>query len=161
MRDIEAFYRRNDQMPESSEMLSAGRKGRSIPVLDHVFGKDEEVFDSGRPRGIGMLLTGYLYLPDPGSYRFQALSNDGIECLLNQTLLLTDPDVHKARRSPTRLVKVASKGWFPLQIRYFQRKGTAALKLYWQPPGTDQLTVIPQEMYAHDKGRKKQTTGRQ
>jgi len=161
VRYVEGFYRSIDQMPESGEMRSTGRKGRPIPLLNHVFGKDEEVFNSGRPRGIGMLLSGYLFLPQPGTYRFQALANDGIEFLLDHKLLLTDPGVHKARLSPTGMARVAGGGWFPLQIRYFQRKGTAALKLYWQPPGSTHWSIVPREMYAHAKDRDKQNRGGQ
>jgi hypothetical protein len=40
-------------------------------------------------------------------------------------------------------------GWTPIRLRYFQRKGTATLKLYWQPPGSEAFAVIPASAYAH------------
>ena len=34
-------------------------------------------------------------------------------------------------------------------VEYFQRKGTAAIMLYWQPPGSSDLSIIPAKAYGH------------
>ena len=44
---------------------------------------------------------------------------------------------------------IEEAGWYPMLIKYFQKKGTAALSLYWKPPGAAEFSVIPAEAYAH------------
>jgi hypothetical protein len=146
---LDKFYRKLAQMPNLPEATSKGRSGRPIPLLNHQFGKDGLVFDSGEKTGIGMVMTGYLHLAKPGEYCFQALSNDGIELVLDQKLLFEDPTVHKDRLSPIGIADVDSGGWYPLTLRYFQRKGTATLKLYWKPPGAMEFSIVPKKIYAH------------
>ena len=143
------FYRRISQMPAISQAKATGKRGRPVLQLNHQAGKEGLVFDSGKKKGVGMILTGYLHLAEPGVYRFQALSNDGIECILGDKQIFVDPDVHKDRLSPVGIVDIRQEGWYPLSIRYFQRKGTSALKLYWQPPGAGEFSIIPQEIFAH------------
>ena len=39
-------------------------------------------------------------------------------------------------------------GWYSIEIDYYQRKGTAALRLKWTPPGGEE-SVVPVEVFAH------------
>jgi len=146
---LDKFYRKIEQMPEVSRAKAMGKQGRPILQLNHKAGKEGLVFDSGKNRGVGMILTGYLHLSTTGEYRFQALSNDGIECTLDGKRIFEDPDVHKDMLSPVGIAEVSTAGWYPFLIRYFQRKGTSALKLYWQPPGATEFSIIPQEIFTH------------
>ena len=146
---LDHFYRRTGQMPSPEEAKVRGRAGKPILQLNHQFAPDGMVFDSGAQKGVGMVLTGYLHLAQPGRYGFRALANDGIEMSLGGNLLFEDPAVHGDRFSPVGIADVAAGGWYPIVIRYFQRKGTAALKLYWQPPGATEFTIVPAALYAH------------
>ncbi|MGB5985152.1 MAG: PA14 domain-containing protein [Desulfobacterales bacterium] len=125
-----------------------GRPGSPILQLNHQFERNP-VFDSGSNRGVGMRLAGYLHFDTPGTYFLQALSNDGIRIYLGETQLLEDPGVHGDRLSPEGGVRVAQPGWYPLAIWYYQRKGTAALKLFWRPPGSEAMQIVPPEALAH------------
>lgn len=146
---LDKFYRRTGQMPSLAEAQSKGRSGKPILQLDHQFAQEGLVFDSGAQKGVGMVLVGYLNFGESGEYRFQALANDGIEFSLGGKLIFEDPTVHSDRLSPVGTVDVVAPGWYPILIRYFQRKGTATLKLYWQPPGATEFSVVPAEIYAH------------
>ena len=152
---LDRFYRSIDQMPTVSAVRLQGRKGKPLLLINHQFGKNEPVFDSGKVQGIGMVITGYIYLDQPGSYQFQAMANDGIEVNIAGRLVLSDPNVHGDRRSPIGRIDISATGWYPVTLRYFQRKGTATLKLYIQPPGEETFTIIPQERYAHTKDKGK------
>jgi len=143
------LYRKISRMPDSAGAKTIGKPGKPILQLNHKAGKDGLVFNSGKNKGVGMILTGYLHLSKAGRYKFQALSNDGIECILGGKQLFEDPGVHKDRLTPVGIVDVPAAGWYPLSIRYFQRKGTSALKLYWQQPGTYRFSIIPPEIFAH------------
>lgn len=127
---------------------SSGQSGAPIPQINHQFGNGQ-VFGSGAGRGVCVRMTGFINLSMPGRYEFQALSNDGIEVHIEGRRVLVDPNVHADRLSPTGTVNVTSPGWKPLEIKYFQRKGTAALKLYWKTPGASSMTIIPAAAYGH------------
>ena len=40
-------------------------------------------------------------------------------------------------------------GWHALMVKYFQRKGSAALTLYWKNPGNDGFEDISARVYVH------------
>lgn len=143
------LYRNIGQMLKNEELVrKMGKPGPPIAQLNHRFGSGK-VFDSGEEKGVGVIMYGYFYLPEPGDYVFQAFTNDGFELYVNSHLLVTDPGVHKGRLSDRGLITIARGGWFPVTIRYFQRKGTAALQLYWQPPGAGEFSIVPREVYGH------------
>lgn len=143
------LYRHVSQMPKDEKIALKGKEGPPVLYLDHVFAKDVNIFDSGDSRGVGMFMSGYFHLPVAGSYIFQAKTNDGFEMFINDILILSDPGVHGDRLSDKSMVTVSEGGWFPVSIKYFQRKGTAALSLYWQPEGDRELSVVPKVVYAH------------
>ena len=79
----------------------------------------------------------------------QALSNDGFILYLAEKLAINDPEQHSDRLSNVAFVEIQKPGWYPVMIEYFQRKGTAALKLMWKQPGTNDFIPLPPSVYAH------------
>lgn len=142
-------YRSVDQIPTGRDALRMGRVGAPVTLLNHQSGKEDQVFASGRSQGVGMVMEGFLNLDKVGIYRWQALANDGIRMLIDHKLIFEDPKVHADRLTPIGTNEVVQPGRHSVQIIYFQRKGTAALKLYWQPPGADQFSLVPAEVYWH------------
>jgi len=142
-------YRNVDQVPTGEAALRMGRQGEPVTMLNHQSGKEESVFASGRSQGVAMVMDGFMNLEKAGTYRWQALSNDGIRLFIDNTMIFEDPKVHPDRLTPTGTFEVATGGHYPVQIIYFQRKGTASLKLYWQPPGAEQFSLVPAEIYWH------------
>lgn len=142
-------YRNVRQIPDGdTAILEKGRPGAPILLIDNQFGNNE-VFDSGRSRGVGVQMKGYILFDQKGSYEFQALSNDGVEVIIDGDTILIDPDVHSDRLSSIGTLSVQKTGWQVLMVKYFQRKGTAALKLFWKTPGKDEFEVIPTRAYGH------------
>ncbi len=143
-----AFYRHLNQMASDEVMVSEGIPGKPVAYLNHQFNKGE-IFDSQKQTGVGVFLSGYLKMKTPGKYRFQAMSNDGIQVLVNEERVVFDPPVHSDRLSETGEVTITSPRWYPVKVKYYQRKGTARLELYWQPPGASGFEIIPAEAYGH------------
>ena len=146
---IENYYRNVDQVPTGKAALREGYEGKPVMILDHQSGKEEFVFDSGRSQGVAMVMDGFLHLEKMGSYHWQALANDGVRMLINNKMIFEDPRVHGDRLSPTGTLQVNESGWYPVSIIYFQRKGTAALKLYWQLPAAEEFSLVPAEVFWH------------
>jgi hypothetical protein len=142
------FYRNIHQMPRGKSAIEKGIPGKPIPILDHKFGEDM-VFDSGRSKGVGMHMDGFILFDKPGDYVFQANTNDGFRLLISGLRILNDPTVHSDRMSEKGIVRVSEPGWYPLRILYFQRKGTATIQLFWQKPGDKKKVIVPPEVYAH------------
>lgn len=138
-----------DEMPKNEETIAKfGRPGLPILKLDHQFGKGE-IFASGKKQEVGVLMRGYLHLDRPGNYLFQALSNDGFQLIIDGKLIISDPKVHSDRLSEPGQFNVEQGGMFPVEIKYFQRKGTASLRLFWQPSGASMYSIIPGGVYSH------------
>lgn len=144
-----SFYRHIDRMPTDESMIAEGKPGQPVAFLDHRF--QESVFDSKAEKGVGVFLKGYLKMDAPGTYRFKAVSNDGIRVIVNGEVVVLDPTVHSDRFSDIGQVKINTPGWYPLTVKYFQRKGTARLELYWQPPEVADFEIIPAAAYGHIK----------
>ncbi len=148
-RYFEKFFARNvAELPDDDTSRFKSRLGEPIPQLDNQFGIGK-VFGSGTNRGIGIRMRGAIFFPTPGTFTFQALSNDGIMMYLGDTLVLSDPTQHSDQLSKESPVQIPAAGWYPLRIDYFQRKGTAALKLYWKTPESNTMSVVPASAYGH------------
>lgn len=145
---LDGGYRFVKQIPKGTKARDRGRPGEPVLQVNHQFGTGE-VFDSGKSRKIGVLLDGYIHLNRPGTYAFQALSNDGVELYVDGKLIVSDPNVHSDRLSDIGEYTSGKGGWQPVHIRYFQRKGSAALKLYWRPPGSGEFEIVPEQAYGH------------
>lgn len=145
---VEFFERHLDQLPASESSEYPSFKGKPILELNHQFGK-KEVFDSRTSRGVGIRMRGYLNFDVKGEYELQALSNDGIIVKLSDVVALNDPEQHSDRLSNLAYVAIDEPGWYPVELEYFQRKGTAALKLFWKTPGTASMVPVPAQMFAH------------
>lgn len=143
------FFKRHLRfLPEGTSPEYPSFTGKPITHLNHQFGKDE-VFESGETRGIGMRMKGYLNLTEPGIYEFQALSNDGVILRMSGQTVLSDPMQHSDNLSNIGKVTVTTPGWYPITVEYFQRKGTAALKLFWKTPDSSEFFPVPEKTYAH------------
>lgn len=135
-------------LPQGDKRRKEGWAGPPIPYLNHQFGRSE-VFDSGTNRGIALELKGFIRLDKPGTYGFQANSNDGVQVDIEGQRLIDDASWHSDRLSREAWLTISDPGWYALQILYFQRRGTATLQLYWQPPGKAAFSIVPAAVLAH------------
>ncbi len=123
-------------------------EGKPITQINHQFEKGK-VFDSGEKRGVAIRMRGYLHFRESGIYSMQALSNDGVLLHISEQLALNDPKQHSDQLSNISRITIETPGWYPLSIDYFQRKGTAAFKLFWKLPAANDFEVIPKWAYGH------------
>ncbi len=144
---VHGFWRNLYQMPSEERARKSGFQGEPIPNLNHRFGEGP-VFASGRAKGVGLYLDGFIKFEKPGNYEFQANTNDGFRLTVNGEKIIEDSIFHSDRLSKTETVKVNEAGWYPLKIQYFQRKGTATIELYWKRPGDAEKSIIPPEAFA-------------
>lgn len=127
----------------------AGISGAPIPQVNHEFERDAALYDSGRSRFLGVRMQGLLHLPESGAYTFRALVNDGVRIYIDDTMIFEDPRFGADRYALPAELSITEPGWYALRIEYFQRQGSATLKLFWRTPSSDIFEVIPAEAFAH------------
>lgn len=142
------FFRSIDELVDW-ESYKEGKPGDPIQKLDYRVGQDN-VLTSESSDGVGAKMTGYILLDTPGAYSFAFESNDGVRLEIADYMVIEDPDVHADRFSDIGAVIVKEPGWYPLTIRYFERKNTSTLRFYWLPPGgTGTMPIVPADALAH------------
>lgn len=143
------FFKRNlEDLSHMKEGEFDVVEGEPVLQLNHQFGSGK-VFDSGTSRGVAMRMKGSLFFPQAGIYEMRSFSNDGVLVSLADHLIISDPRQHSDRFSDIAQVKIDSAGWTPIFVEYFQRKGTASLKLLWKVPGDRKFVPIPKSSYGH------------
>ncbi len=154
---VRYYFAMFDFMWEMERLVRSrdGHPGEPILKIDTFFEEyDEKVFTSDRSQGVGALINGLINFPEAGLYHLAVLSNDGIRIELGGKFLFEDPDKHLNgnRLSDPIPVEIAEAGWYPININYFQKKGTWALDLLWSKPGEvvgEELPIVPAEAYGH------------
>ena len=145
------FVKHVTALPKGDPPFSWGFKGEPLPILDRKFALGEKFYNSGHHRGISCLIRGMINFSEPGEYVLIARSNDGIRIWLGDKKVIDDPDWHGAGDEPTPEAKITitKTGWYRFRIKFFQRKGTATLQMYWKQPGDRDFSYIPAEAYGH------------
>ena len=122
------------------------------PLLElNATGGQGNVLGSKGNDGVMAKITGMIYLEEPGTYTFGFESNDGVRLEIGDYMVVEDPDVHADRYSDLGMIQANAPGWYPLTIRYYERKNTWTIRLYWLPPGGEPgtLPLVPAEVLAH------------
>src|SRR5262245_24840895 len=110
--------------------------GTPLQHLDYRMGEGA-VLTSKERDGVGALITGFIRFEKSGTYGFDVTSNDGVRVEIGGKLLYEDPSVHSDDTSDRIDVKIDQPGWYPIQVLYYERKGSATLVLRWVPAGAD------------------------
>ncbi len=145
---IYEFVRHIDEIAEWEKYKDC-KPGEPLAHLDSRVGKDK-VLTSESDDGVMAKITGFIHLDTPGAYGFTFESNDGVRLEIDGKLIIEDPDVHGDRYSDIGIMEVAKPGWYPLAIKYFERKNTSTLRMFWGPPGVEgTMPLVPAEALAH------------
>jgi len=125
-----------------------GSSGEPILALNYV-GNETSVLTSPAADMVGARIHGFLKVTEPGTHFLRVTANDGVELWVAGRLLYADPKVHPDRSSPILGADFPEPGYYPVEILYFEKKGSATLKLEWRPPGAKELNVIPAGSFFH------------
>ena len=147
---VQFYYKMFEEIREVDDWAGykKGVPGEPIKLLDFRT-TNGKVFDSGVSEGVGMYITGLIHFDKPGDWSLVVRSNDGVRVELAGQKIIEDPGIHGDRYSDSAVLKSVAPGWYPLRITYFQKKGTAALQLFWTPPGGNDFVIVPTDALAH------------
>jgi hypothetical protein len=85
--------------------------------------------------------TGLLYVPDEDAYRVTLGSDDGAFVEIDGKPYLGAPGLH-AYEETSRTTRF-TQGFHPIRITFFENRGVARLRLFWQRPHEPERTPIP------------------
>jgi hypothetical protein len=144
------------EMPKGEPPFSWSFAGRPILIIDRDFAPQENVFDSGVHRHMALQMDGMIKFPELGEYWIEAYANDGVRVYIDNQRVVNDPYWHGGgdKFSPKNKITISTPGWYRFKLQFFQREGTAALRLLWKKPGDADFSVIPAEAYGHLSGSK-------
>lgn len=131
-----------------------GKPGPPLLVVNYHTGSNT-VLTSNDYDLVGARIEGYIHLDVPGTYEFAFESNDGVRLEIEGKLVVEDPDVHPDQFSEVGKVEIATPGWYPLVIWYFEKKNTSTLRFMWKKPDDNAnagLTIVPGKALAHVPG---------
>ena len=132
------------------EAEAPGEPGTPLPQLNYQNG-DGNVLTSNQSDGVGALIRGFIDFPAAGRWLMTAQSNDGVRVRLAGTVVIEDPEVHSDQFAGNAEIDIGQPGRYEIAVTYFERKNTATLQLYWQPPGKSEFEIVPATAFSHLK----------
>ncbi len=85
--------------------------------------------------------TGYVYFPEEDDYRITLGSDDGATLRLDGQEYIAAPGLH-SYREVTRTSRF-TRGFHPVEITFFENRGAARLRLFWQRASEATRSPIP------------------
>jgi hypothetical protein len=149
----EIYFARVQSIGELTQVIAAAAKPAETKVLLHI----DYAWGAGNVLGtqsndfVGARIRGLLNFDRPGVWHLKITSNDGVQVTVGGVDIFDDPEVHSDTDSPAIPVTIPEPGYYALNILYFEKKGTATLRLKWLPPGGSDFAPVPAAMFAHQR----------
>ncbi|WP_211269076.1 family 16 glycoside hydrolase [Saccharothrix syringae] len=95
-------------------------------------------------------VTGNLDVPQPGTYAFRLLSDDGSRLSLDGAVVVDHDGLHGPEAEDGSVT--LSAGYHALLVEHFERDGGQQLTLQWKPPGAADFSLVPNSALSTDSG---------
>ncbi|WP_374634425.1 PA14 domain-containing protein [Ferrovibrio sp.] len=128
--------------------MAKGRPGKPVAPIDEMSGSGV-MWESQDFQFFGVVFTGFINFDKPGTYHITVNSNDGIRIYIGGKMVLEDPFVHADAMANPVALDIAAPGWYPITMQYFQKRNTATLQFFWQPPNANNMSIIPASALMH------------
>lgn len=99
-----------------------------------------------RDNNFSFIFSGYINIPEDGTYTFYLISNDGSRFYLNDESAINNDGAHGKREES--VVMSLRKGYHKLQLSYFQLGGSQNLILEWSG-GNFERVEVPGSVFYH------------
>lgn len=120
----------------SSALKISSEPGQPISGLDNRDTEEgENTLTSKRALNVAARITGYVKLDTPGLHNIDFLTNDGLRAKIGGQIVGEFDGRQSCDSTILTEVEVPIAGWYPVDILYFQRQGTACLHMRMGPDG--------------------------
>lgn len=115
---------------QAQRALKKAKAGPALAGLDYRdTNQGDNTLTANRPFHVVAGISGYVKFDAPGTYTIDFLTNDGLDAKVGgQTVGYFDGRQACAETRAVQ-VEVPQAGWYPVDITYFQRMGTACLHM--------------------------------
>jgi GH43 family beta-xylosidase len=114
---------------------------RDDAVVDFTWGEAEPAPEVGADH-FSVRWTGYLEVPEEGSYSFATVADDGVRLFVDDKPIIDDWTFHAASR--VEGTAQLSAGFVPIRLEYFDGGLHAEVALWWRRPGASAEEIVPQ-----------------
>ncbi|WP_299205699.1 PA14 domain-containing protein [uncultured Tateyamaria sp.] len=115
-------------LSEAGRAYSKAKPGKPLAGLDYRdTAEGDETLTSGKAHKVVAVIEGYVRFDEPGTYKIDFMSNDGLQMKIGGAEVVYFDGVHGCDPSEQVEAVVPEAGWYALEALYFQRKGTACL----------------------------------
>jgi hypothetical protein len=124
--------------------------GAPLPGFDYPDGyPNQKVMTARRATKVAAYIDGFVRFDQPGIWRMQFHSNDGLEVRIGGAKVYRHDGRHACQTNGWEAeFEVPTAGWYPIKALYFQRLGTFCLMMEWQAPGAE-MSWTPNEVFFH------------
>lgn len=106
------------------------RPGPALAGLDYRDTNEGDItLTSKQAKHVVAKITGYVKFDAPGVYNIDFLTNDGLDARVGGQRVGYFDGRKSCHATPVTQVEVPQAGWYPVDITYFQRVGTACLHM--------------------------------
>ena len=131
--NIEYYYGDFSHVDEVLEYASrkSSTHGEPLPNLDFRGGDGKKVLNQKHKDFVAAIITGFINFPTSGTHMIRVRSNDGVRIAIGGLTVHEDPEPHPDRNSEPVPVAVSEAGWLPIEIVYYERRGSWSIELTW------------------------------
>ncbi|ANJ55744.1 beta-glucosidase [Pseudomonas silesiensis] len=94
--------------------------------------------------------SGWLQIPESGTYSFFVTADDGVRLWLGGQLLINQWQVQGATEFSATLRELKAGQKLDLRLEYFENTGAAVVQLRWQGPGIARQIIPQSRLYPRD-----------
>ena len=121
-----------------------------IDKIDVTSSSNNNPYYTGTDQYYLAIFSGYIYLPDSGTYKFGIDGDDAVEVYIDGTLVTGWYGGHGRASHATHVTYVnASSGYHKIEFHMQERTGGDNYYLYWQPPTGSSIVIVPSAQYFH------------
>lgn len=127
------------------DAISLAKTGSSANI-------DASVRTPGRNDNYAFLWNGQINIPNPGTYTFETISDDGSNFYFNTPYsnaaipTVANDGIHWAKPA-TATLNIPAAGAYPITLTYFEKDGGEDIQLFWTGPGIPRQR-IPDEAFS-------------
>lgn len=135
-------------LEDAVDALEDSEKGPPVRGLSYSDNAEGDLtLTSDKATKVAAAISGFIRFDAAGTFEVEMISNDGLVARIGgQDVGLYD-GVHACEPAGIQEVIVPEAAWYPIEITYFQRKGSACLEMDWNVDG--RMGPVPDSVFAH------------
>lgn len=136
------------QLEDAVAALGSAEKGKAIKGLSYSDNVEGELtLTAEKATKVAAAISGFIRFDAAGTFEVELISNDGMVASIGGQQVGLYDGVHGCEPAGIQEVVVPEAAWYPIEITYFQRKGSACLEMDWNVDGS--MGPVPDAVFAH------------